>query len=180
MGPPNCLKPLRIGLTQVQQNEIGRILRTRIAPLLIPEIAGFEMAREYLFRTVGQITLNYRGGPLSSGRTGKIHGGDRLPWVLVDGRDGEDNHTSLAAISWQVHVYGVAGAELAAWCAGHGVTLHVFAWRPEHIDSGLQRDGLYLLRPDTYVALADASGSARALDRYCAERQINIGDTSPL
>jgi 2-polyprenyl-6-methoxyphenol hydroxylase-like FAD-dependent oxidoreductase len=159
---------------------VADFLRTRIAPLLIPEIAGFEGAREYLFRTVGQITLNYRGGPLSSGRTGKVHGGDRLPSVLVDGRDAEDNYAPLDAITWQVHVYGVATEELTAWCAGHGVALHVFAWRPEHVDSGLQRNGLYLLRPDTYVALADASGSARALDRYCAERQINIGDASPL
>jgi 2-polyprenyl-6-methoxyphenol hydroxylase-like FAD-dependent oxidoreductase len=159
---------------------VADFLRTRIAPLLIPEIAGFEVAREYLFRTVGQITLNYRGGPLSSGRTGKIHGGDRLPWVPVDRQEGEDNYASLAAITWQVHVYGVATGELTAWCASHSVALHMFAWRQKHLNSGLQRNGLYLLRPDTYVALADASGSARALDRYCAEHQINIGDASPL
>ena len=44
--------------------------------------------------------------------------------------------------------------------------LHVFAFAPEHAAAGLTRDALYLLRPDTYVALAEAlsgSGRARAL-----------------
>ena len=60
--------------------------------------------REYLFRTVSQITLNYRGGPLSAGAAGHVQGGDRLPWVPVDGAD---NFASLAGMAWQVHVYGV-------------------------------------------------------------------------
>jgi hypothetical protein len=59
------------------------------------------MAREYLFHTVSQISLNYRGGPLSVSSAGHIHGGDRLPWVSIEGRD---NYASLAVITWQVHV----------------------------------------------------------------------------
>jgi 2-polyprenyl-6-methoxyphenol hydroxylase-like FAD-dependent oxidoreductase len=35
---------------------VADVLRTRVAPLLIPTVAGFEAAREYLFRTVAQIT----------------------------------------------------------------------------------------------------------------------------
>jgi hypothetical protein len=34
---------------------------------------------------------------------------------------------------------------------------------------------LYLLRPDTYVALADPSGAPGAIDRYCAEHEIELG-----
>ena len=59
-------------------------------------------------------------------------------------------------MTWQVHVYGTPRAELSAWCADRGMSLHVFAWRPEHEAAGLARDALYLLRPDTYVALADS------------------------
>ena len=135
---------------------LAEVLRMRVAPLLIPTIASFEAAREYLFRTVSQITLNYRGGPLSAGEAGKVHGGDRLPWAPVDGHD---NFSSLAAMDWQVHVYGSASEELVAACAAEGLPLHVFDWRPEHDAAGLARDALYLLRPDTYVALADRSGS---------------------
>jgi hypothetical protein len=79
--------------------------------------------------------------------------------------DGKDNFVSLAAITWQVHVYGSASAELVTWCASHDVPLHVFDWRSEHDAAGLSRDAAYLLRPDTYVALADASGAPATLDR---------------
>src|SRR5258706_13044153 len=40
-------------------------LRTRVAPFLMPKLTAFETVREYIFRTVSQITLNYRNGPLS-------------------------------------------------------------------------------------------------------------------
>jgi len=66
---------------------IADIIRTRVAPVLIPTAMAFEAAREYLFRTVSQITLNYRDGPLSVGAAGHVHGGDRLPWVPLDGTD---------------------------------------------------------------------------------------------
>jgi 2-polyprenyl-6-methoxyphenol hydroxylase-like FAD-dependent oxidoreductase len=149
------------------EGRFADILRTRVAPLLIPTIAGFEAAREYLFRTVAQITLNYRGGPLSEGIAGHVHGGDRLPWVAVGG---QDNFAPLAAMVWQVHVYGTAAADLVPWCAEHDVKLHVFDWQAEHEAAGLARDALYLLRPDSYVALADPSGSVQALQRYMGVR----------
>jgi 2-polyprenyl-6-methoxyphenol hydroxylase-like FAD-dependent oxidoreductase len=151
------------------EGRIADILRTRVAPVLFPKVIAFEAVREYIFRTVSQITLNYRGCPLSAGSAGHVHGGDRLPWVPIDGKD---NFESLAAITWQVHVYGSAGAELVTWCASHDVPLHVFDWRSEHDAAGLARDAAYLLRPDTYVALADASGAPATLDRYCADHGI--------
>ena len=44
---------------------LADILRTRIVPFLMPKLTTFEAVREYMFRTVSQITLNYRGGPLT-------------------------------------------------------------------------------------------------------------------
>ena len=158
------------------EGRIADILRTRVAPVLIPWVTQFEMAREYLFRTVSQITLNYRGGPLSRAAAGHVHGGDRLPWVPIDG---EDNFETLSAMTWQIHVYGTASAELAAWGAGHNVPLHVFDWRPEHDAAGLARDAIYLIRPDTYVALADTSGAPNTLNRYYADHGIRLLASSP-
>jgi 2-polyprenyl-6-methoxyphenol hydroxylase-like FAD-dependent oxidoreductase len=152
------------------EGRIADVVRTRVAPVLIPIAAGLDAVREYLFRTVSQIMLNYREGPLSRGAAGHVHGGDRLPWVQVDGAD---NFVTLSAMDWQVHVYGSAGAELSTWCAAHNVPLHVFGWRSEYKAAGIARDALYLLRPDTYVALADASGAPDALDRYFRDRGIN-------
>ena len=151
------------------EGRIADIIRTRVAPVLIPTAMAFEAAREYLFRTVSQITLNYRDGPLSVGAAGHVQGGDRLPWVPIDGKD---NFEPLAAMTWQVHVYGSASAQFANWCACHDVPLHIFDWRPEHEAAGLARNATYLLRPDTYVALADPSGAPDALERYCADHEI--------
>ena len=148
---------------------IADILRTRVAPVLIPRLVRLEWAREFLFRTVSQITLNYRGGPLSRGSAGHVHGGDRLPWVALDGGD---NFLPLATMAWQVHVYGTAGGELARWCAQHEMALHVFDWCEEADAAGLARDALYLIRPDCYVAFAEGSGAPAALEGYFADHGL--------
>ena len=147
------------------------IIRTRIVPVIFPKVVAFWPVRDFLFRTVSQITLNYRGMPLSVGAAGHVHGGDRLPWVRSEGTD---NFASLSAMIWQVHVYGAARPELAEWCADRNVKLHVFAWQAQDEVAGLARNALYLLRPDTYVALADPSGAPEALDRYCAECGLRL------
>lgn len=157
---------------------VADVLRTRVAPLVIPRVMSIDAVREYLFRTVGQITLNYRHGPLSAGAAGHVHGGDRLPWAKWDAEgEGEeaDNFQALTALGWQVHVYGAATPELSRWCAARDLPLTVFPWRGEHGAAGLARDAAYLLRPDTYVAVAEPSGSPDAFDRYCAERGLILG-----
>ncbi|MDB5984505.1 MAG: FAD-dependent oxidoreductase [Pseudomonas sp.] len=153
------------------EGRIANLVRTRLAPLLIPKVTALGPVRDYLFRTVSQITLNYRGMPLSAGSAGHVHGGDRLPWVA--GGD-SDNFASLAQPSWQIHVYGIASHRLIEWCAGHTVPLHVFPWTPAHDSAGLTRDAFYLLRPDTYVALVDDTGDPTTLDRYLADHRLQL------
>jgi 2-polyprenyl-6-methoxyphenol hydroxylase-like FAD-dependent oxidoreductase len=157
------------------EGKIADILRTRVAPMVIPMAAAFEPVREYLFRTVSQVMLNYRQSPLSQGAAGHVHGGDRLPWVPVDGAD---NFATLATMDWQVHVYGSASSELAEWCAAQDLPIHSFGWRSEYEKVGLARDALYLLRPDSYVALADASGDASALERYFGGHGLKLTPAS--
>jgi 2-polyprenyl-6-methoxyphenol hydroxylase-like FAD-dependent oxidoreductase len=152
---------------------IADIVRTRIAPVVIPIAAAFASVREFMFRTVSQIMLNYRGGPLSRGAAGHVHGGDRLPWVQVGG---SDNFEPLAGMDWQVHVYGSVGAALSAWCAAKDIPLHIFGWRSEYEKAGLARDAFYLLRPDSYVAVAENSGAPDVLDRYFAEHGIRLAE----
>ena len=154
------------------QGAFADLVRTRIAPFLMSRAIKLEVVREFMFRTVSQITINYRDRPLSSGRAGQVHGGDRLPWVPAAG---VDNYDFLKQARWQVHVYGNAPPALARWCAAHGMPLHVLAFAPEHAAAGLARDALYLLRPDTYVALADVTADAASLERYFSERGIRPG-----
>jgi hypothetical protein len=51
----------------------------------------------------------------------------------------------------------------------------VFPFAAEHAAAGLTRDALYLLRPDTYVALAEASQDPAVLERYGSERALRLG-----
>jgi 2-polyprenyl-6-methoxyphenol hydroxylase-like FAD-dependent oxidoreductase len=148
---------------------IADIVRMRVAPFLIPKMISFEAAREFMFRTVSQTTLNYRGMPLSEGVAGHVHGGDRLPWA----HDGEgDNFESLKNPTWQVHVYGETSDEMIAWCTEHHLPLQVFDWRPVFETVGLARNGFYLLRPDTYVAIAEYSADPKVIERYFRDREI--------
>ena len=148
---------------------LAEVVRTRLAPLVMSKLIGFEIAREFMFRTVSQITLNYRDSSLSEGSAGQVHGGERLPWAPSAAGD---NFAPLSDPVWQVHVYGAVTPEVATWCNNHRVPLHRFDWSPEHEKAGLARDAVYLIRPDTYVALADAAGSVQALERYCAGRHV--------
>lgn len=158
------------------EGRVAEFRRTRVVPVVIPALARIGMARRFIFRTVSQITLNYRGGPLSRGSAGGVQGGDRLPWVAAGG---EDNFSQLTSICWQAHVYGTARPGLVSWCAARQLPLHVFAWRPEHRAAGLARDALYLLRPDSYVALADVSASPALLERYFTDHRIGLPSPAP-
>lgn len=148
------------------EGKLADIVRTRIVPLIVPTAVKVDALREWLFRTVSQLMINYRGD-LSMGRAGEIQGGDRLPWVKA-----ADNYGPLTEPSWQVHVYGTASQELTNWCRTHDLPLHVFEWRDEHTTAGFSRNATYLLRPDTYVALADESGSPQAIEIYFKDRGI--------
>jgi 2-polyprenyl-6-methoxyphenol hydroxylase-like FAD-dependent oxidoreductase len=151
------------------EGRIADLMRTRIAPLLIPAVARFDTAREALFRTVSQIMLNYRDSPLSQGVSGHVHAGDRLPWAVAGY---EDNFACLSHMDWQVHVYGTAPPALADCCKTLGLKLHVFDWQREYQAAGLMQNVVYLLRPDTYIAMIDQTGNWEMLDRYFASRRL--------
>lgn len=165
----------RIFTFATADGRVADFLRTRVAPFIMPIATRITAVTEFMFRTVSQTMLNYRGGPLSEGRAGDVQGGDRLPWAPARGID---NYDSLVAITWQVHAYGTAKDSLVRWCAARQIPLHVFQWAPEHGRAGLARDAAYLLRPDTYVATADSSGSPEALDLYLSERGIRVVEPS--
>ena len=124
-----------------------------------------------MFRTVSQTAVTYRGSTLSDGRAGAVNGGDRLPWLQAELNEG-GNYAPLSSLDWQIHVYGEASSELQAACDAQQLPLHVFPWRRQTGRAGLRRSAAYLVRPDGYVALADADGGAAAVTAYLAARQI--------
>jgi 2-polyprenyl-6-methoxyphenol hydroxylase-like FAD-dependent oxidoreductase len=150
------------------EGAVADVLRLKVAPVVMKAVTQFEPAMDIIFRTVGQLAVSYHDSPLSVGKAGKVSGGDRLPWAGPEA----DNFGSLSKLGWQVHVYGDPAAALSLSCAAHGLPLRVFDWIEPYGRAGLHRNALYLLRPDTYVALANPAGSPDALDRYLAERGI--------
>lgn len=159
----------RVFTVATAEGTLADFVRTRVAPVVAPVAYRVGAVRELVFRVLSQTRVSYPDSPLSRGRAGGVRGGDRLPWVR---RDGVDNHAPLSAIAWQVHVYGTAGPDLRAWCRDRRVPLHAYEWRPQHGRAGLARDAAYLLRPDTYVAVADPGASPAALQAYLEDVEI--------
>ena len=156
------------------EGSFADFVRTRIAPIFAPIAYRIDAVREFMFRILSQTMISYRDGPVSAGKVGPVSGGDRLPWVNADG---VDNYAPLAAIGWQVHVYGEATADVADWCGSHGVPLHRFGWTAACEAAGLTRNGLYLLRPDTYVALVQPTANVEGLERYVADQGFTFTST---
>src|SRR5262249_40656963 len=144
----------------------ARALRLHVVPLLLPSLFAFRPFRRVAFRTISQTAIEYRGSALSQGQAGGVHGGDRLPWVPFNASGRADNFTPLTSLEWQLHVYGTAAPEIRGLCAERRLALHEFAWQPAMRHAGLHRGGLYLVRPDGYVALAAREQSATTLASY--------------
>src|SRR5215813_200068 len=85
---------------------IARRVRVNIVPIIVPLVFRMKAARRLMFRTISQTGLRYRGSPLSAGRAGGVHGGDRLPWV-----ESEDHFAPLPALTWQHRDSGRAPQE---------------------------------------------------------------------
>jgi 2-polyprenyl-6-methoxyphenol hydroxylase-like FAD-dependent oxidoreductase len=138
----------------------SRILRSWIIPKVLPLLTRSAAFRDFAFRTVSQIRINYRHSALSRGQAGGIRGGDRLPWV----RSGAtDNFAVLKSLDWQVHVYGTVEPEFLAALPDAKLPVHQFVWSTEAETAGLQRHAAYLVRPDGYVALASNQQDAAAI-----------------
>jgi hypothetical protein len=56
----------------------------------------------------------------------------------------------------------------------HGIPVHVFAWQADMTQTGLQRDAIYLVRPDGYVALANAESDEATIETYLSEHKIGV------
>ena len=76
---------------------LARAVRLHIVPFFVPAAFALRPVRRLLFRTVSQTSITYRGSALSEGRAGRVHGGDRLPWVTLG--PGADNFAPLTPLS---------------------------------------------------------------------------------
>jgi 2-polyprenyl-6-methoxyphenol hydroxylase-like FAD-dependent oxidoreductase len=150
---------------------LARFVRTKAIPILAPALFRVPAIRTFVFRTVSQIMVNYRGSPLSCGKAGRLQGGDRLPWMKI-GESEEDNFAPLASMEWQIHVYGDPAPGLQALADGRKLPLHIFPWTPGIRGAGFKRNAAYLIRPDGYIGVADPDGNASTIDAYLNEKNL--------
>jgi 2-polyprenyl-6-methoxyphenol hydroxylase-like FAD-dependent oxidoreductase len=155
----------RVFTVATSAGRIARFVRTKIIPITLPNVVRLPMIRRLIFRKVSQTGIRYRHSPLSNGRNGSVHGGDRLPWF-------GNNFDSLDGLHWQVHVYGEATPDVKALCQSRGIKLMVFEWTPEMKRSGLIQNGRYVIRPDGHVAVADSGTSINLLEQYLLSQML--------
>jgi hypothetical protein len=155
----------------ISDSAFARFVRTKLIPTFAPALFRLPALRRFAFRTVSQIAVNYRDSPLSRGDAGKLHGGDRLPWVKI-GQGDEHNFAALKSMDWQIHVYGDAAPDLQTLADGRKIPLHVYAWDSGMRRAGLRRNAAYLIRPDGYIGVADSGGSAAAISAYLSEKNL--------
>jgi hypothetical protein len=154
----------------VGEGVAGEFTRRIVAPLLFGVVTRFSLGRHAIFRTVSQMRIHYPDSPLSQGAAGDVRGGDRLPWAR-DGRG--DNFEPLRSLDWQAHVYGMVENELEAACRDLHLPLHTFPYGEAAEAAGLERDALYLVRPDGYVSLASPGQTDGKLSGFV--RQFQLG-----
>jgi 2-polyprenyl-6-methoxyphenol hydroxylase-like FAD-dependent oxidoreductase len=147
------------------EGAIASFVRANVVPGLASTLFGSTAMRRFIFRTVSQTGINYHDSKLSQGAAGHVRGGDRLPWAELAGK-ARDNFVSLATLSWQLHIYGTPPAGILELCKARGLPCHVFPWEPRVEKAGFENGAAYLIRPDGYVALADASASPTRLESY--------------
>lgn len=117
-----------------------------------------------MFRTLSRIGIQYPASQLSAGGSGDVRGGDRLPWVPIEG--GTDNFAMLEGRTWQVQVHGEPAAELVELCAARGIRIVTLPWTDAAERAGLVRDATHLVRPDGHLAFVGAKSEAPALAQH--------------
>ena len=163
-----------------------RFLRTRIAPHLIGVALGFTRGRALAFRTLSQLTINYRDSPaVQEGEPRLRRGprpGDRLPDapVTVD-----DEATTLHRVVATPGFHLLLAGPADSWPAdARGGTRHGLVHVHRIVDTEEQarrRLGLtpgraahYLVRPDGHIAYraagTDLDGLNVYLDRWLSSR----------
>jgi 2-polyprenyl-6-methoxyphenol hydroxylase-like FAD-dependent oxidoreductase len=154
---------------------VVRLLRERVVPHVFALAVTLRPVRRELFRRVSQTAIHYQDSSISDGQAGRVHGGDRLPWVPYGDAD---NFRALRSLRWQMHVYGSAAASLRAAAETHGIPLHELGWTGDAEKAGVEKDALYLVRPDGHVAFAQPEQDWRRVEDYLSRRGLRIGENA--
>ena len=156
------------------RSRIAARVRVTVAPLVLPILFRFGAIQRLMFRTLSQTAINYRASALSQGVAGRVHGGDRLPWVPAAGAGADDNYAPLAARQWQLYVYGVASEATRAISQRTGLALHELPCSPAAAHAGVHENTVYLVRPDGYVGMIAPQARAADIEDYVVTHGLRL------
>jgi 2-polyprenyl-6-methoxyphenol hydroxylase-like FAD-dependent oxidoreductase len=176
----------------LSNRRLVRLVRTQLAPRLIPPLLRSRRLRTWGFRTIAQLEINYRDSPaVREGENAPAKGpraGDRLPdlRVILNGQASRLQQALTATPAFHL----LLCADTASWPTGeldairrrHGdlVTVHRLARESEPgalVDptgSALARLGgdrtaaHHLVRPDGHIAYRNSGTDLAGLTRYLA------------
>jgi 2-polyprenyl-6-methoxyphenol hydroxylase-like FAD-dependent oxidoreductase len=174
----------------ISRSRAVRLLRTQLAPRLVPLGLRATRARAYFFRTLAQLRINYRGSPaVQEGEPALTRGpraGDRLPDVRI-ARDGQVGwlQDAVAAPSFQVLLCGPTEGwnadrlaamqqRYAGLVAVHQLARDAAPGALHDLDGqafarlGVDGAAQYLARPDGHVGYRTSGTDLSGLERYLA------------
>jgi 2-polyprenyl-6-methoxyphenol hydroxylase-like FAD-dependent oxidoreductase len=164
----------------VSDGWLGTLFRTRVLARILAFAMGRERFRRLAFRTISQIGIHYRDGPLSQPQTQPARdapaAGDRFPWLRLSfapGAPAEDLFARLDDTRFNLLLFGQRALTIADGPRDL-LAVHAIPTDPAN-DRELARARIpapcfYLLRPDGHIGLAGAGFDADLLSRYLAGR----------
>jgi len=157
------------------------LLRTQVLARAAALAMSEPRVQAFAFRTVSQIGIEYRAGPLShtqdASDAGAPRAGDRFPWLhLAMQSDGavEDLFQTLDDLHFHLLAFGQELPADAAAALSDAVRVHAVPATPGN-DKALAQAHIalpsyYLLRPDGYIGLCGARMDAAAIAAYAGTR----------
>ena len=171
-----------------------RFARSRIVPTLIPLVLKPKFGRRYGFRAISQLSINYRGSPLSVDRRAaprnSPRAGDRLPDAPVLAAGGATSlHSLTSTPGWHLLQCGtVAEPTPSDGYVADMLTTHRLGTGGspadyELSDAAMRRLGLaatdhanYLVRPDGHIGYRTDSSDTTDLTAYLRHWLPATGD----
>ena len=144
-----------------------------------------ERVRNVAFRTISQIGIRYRNGPLSQMLAGLPEGapvaGDRFPWLhlkLQPSGPIEDLFQKLDDTRFNLLVIGQPAPIAGTLGLGDLIRVHAIPDDPANADElariHVTGPAFYLLRPDGHIGLAGRQLEAAAVTRYLDEHHLHL------
>jgi 2-polyprenyl-6-methoxyphenol hydroxylase-like FAD-dependent oxidoreductase len=164
----------------VSEGWLAGIFRTRLLAKILAFAMTLDRIRKLAFRTISQIGIHYRNGPLSETMGGfpkeAPQAGDRFPWLrlkFVPGGPVEDLFARLDDTRFNLVAIGQPSPPVGSSADGDLILTHSVPDDPvndRELDRAhIPKPSFYLLRPDGHVGLAGTHLEAATLTRYFAE-----------